>query len=133
MSVLRPGHLLQPLPQEALDEESGHVQQVRQILVDCDQDCLILSNPAPTRTWNSSRRRSTTPRRRTSASSSTAGRHQLMPQATRGLCHTSGRITVNRACERCLVSRKSLDRRTLCCYANKERRLQPTQLRPSVL
>lgn len=23
-------------------EESGHVQQVRQILVDCDQDCLIL-------------------------------------------------------------------------------------------
>ncbi len=23
-------------------EESGHVQQVRQVLVDCDQDCLIL-------------------------------------------------------------------------------------------
>ncbi|MBN1362606.1 MAG: phosphoribosyl-AMP cyclohydrolase [Sedimentisphaerales bacterium] len=23
-------------------EQSGHVQQVRQILVDCDQDCLIL-------------------------------------------------------------------------------------------
>jgi phosphoribosyl-AMP cyclohydrolase len=23
-------------------EESGHVQEVRQILVDCDQDCLIL-------------------------------------------------------------------------------------------
>jgi phosphoribosyl-AMP cyclohydrolase len=23
-------------------EESGHVQQVKQILVDCDQDCLIL-------------------------------------------------------------------------------------------
>jgi phosphoribosyl-AMP cyclohydrolase len=23
-------------------EESGHVQKVRQILVDCDQDCLIL-------------------------------------------------------------------------------------------
>ncbi len=23
-------------------EESGHVQQVRQILVDCDQDCLIV-------------------------------------------------------------------------------------------
>jgi phosphoribosyl-AMP cyclohydrolase len=23
-------------------EESGHVQQVRQILVDCDQDCLVL-------------------------------------------------------------------------------------------
>ena len=23
-------------------EESGHVQKVRQILVDCDQDCLVL-------------------------------------------------------------------------------------------